>query len=82
VDPPDAEELVDGKSLGASQPSYQVFVGHGRHGWHTIRAQFAARRPCGRSRRHGRAEGTLLRGVTPTVQGSRRPKPPRSSMQG
>lgn len=38
VDPPDAEVLVDGKSLGASQPSYQVFVEPGRH---TIRARLA-----------------------------------------
>ena len=36
VDPPDAEVLVDGKSVGASKPSHIVFVEPGRH---TVRAR-------------------------------------------
>lgn len=36
VDPPDAEVLVDGKSIGASKPSHIVFVEPGRH---TVRAR-------------------------------------------
>jgi hypothetical protein len=38
VDPPDAEVLVDGKSLGAPEPSYVVFV---EPGTHTVRARLA-----------------------------------------